>query len=47
MCKHLINRVLSYKGLSPVCVKLHKPHASLSAEVIEADICVIDTQRVE
>ena len=47
MCKHQINRVLSYKGLSPVCVMSHEPHASLSSEVVEADICVIHTKRVE
>ena len=47
MCKHLINRALSYKGLCPVCVKLHEPHASLSSEVIEADVCVVYAKRVE
>ena len=47
MCKHLINRALSYKGLGPVCVKLHEPHASLSAEVIETDVCVVDSKGVE
>ena len=47
MCKHLINRALSYKGLGPVCVKLHEPHASLSSEVIKADVCVVDSEGVE
>ena len=47
MCKHLINRALSYKGLSPVCVMSHEPHASLFSEVVEADVSVIHTKRVE
>ena len=47
MCKHLINRALSYKGLGPFCVKLHEPHASLSSEVVEADVCIIDSKRME
>ena len=47
MCKHLINRALSYKGLSPVCVKLHEPHASLSSEVIKADIGIVDSEGVQ
>lgn len=47
MCKHLVNRALSYKGLSPVCVKLHEPHASLASEVIEADIGIVHSKGVQ
>ena len=47
MCKHLINRALSYKGLGPVCVKLHEPHVSLTSEVVEADVCVVHAKGVE